>query len=138
MDGALKLVATVLSQFSVVERGRRVAWPALVIGATIVLAAACTAAALGCAVSALWLAMLGPVGSIWATLIASAALLAFALALYAIAYRFMFGTKRLQRAAPTAGIASAEIGRFVAAHKGSLLLAAVVAGLLSANNKPNH
>ena len=138
MDGRLKLVATVLSQFGVVERGRRVVWPALVIGATVVLGAACAAAALGCAVSALWLAMLGLVGPICTTLIAGAALLALAFALYALAYRFMFGTKRRQRAAPPTGIASAEISRFVAAHKGSLLLAAVVAGLLSANNAPKR
>lgn len=99
----------------------------------VTLATAFATAAVGCAVTALWLFVLPEVGPVGAPLIAAAALLLLCLPLLAIARSVL-----RQRSAPAPAIAVpgvalpalliAEASRLMEENKGAALLAALLAG----------
>ena len=132
MDAAIALALTLLREAGVIpgapQAARRTAAVLLACG----FGALLVAAAAGLAVSAGWLALLPLVGAAWAPLILAGGLLALAVPLFVFVQRRLAVEERQAPALlPAAEALAHEAGRLVAAHKGSLLLAALVAGLLT-------
>ena len=98
------------------------------------LAAVSVIAAGGCAAAALWLFAIPYVGAAGAPLVAAAGLLVFCVALMTVAR----GVLRYRRRAPSStaapGLPLGEVLRLFSENKGTVLLAALVAGLVAGNN----
>jgi hypothetical protein len=95
------------------------------------LATGFAAAAVGCGVAALWLyadRMVGPVG---AALAAAGALLTVAVLLLAAARCLI----RPRRRHPPAALGGADVARLMAGHKGTLLIAAAILGMLAGSDE---
>lgn len=120
-----------------VMRPRRQSTAKMACVAIIVVSAAVSAiAAAGCALAALWIFVLPHVGPIGAPVVVAGVLLAFCLAMLALIF---YGPKRrraspaLVDAAPT--LLLAEATRLLKEHKGTVLIAALLAGLLAGKNE---
>ncbi len=98
------------------------------------LAAVSVIAAGGCAAAALWLFAIPYVGAAGAPLVSAAGLLVFCVALMTVAR----GVLRYRRRAPSStaapGLPLGEVLRLFSENKGTVLLAALVAGLVAGNN----
>ena len=101
------------------------------------LAAALGAAAIGCAAAALWLYAEAALGPVQAALVTAAALL-IAASLLLLAARHVIRPRRAQPAV-TGGLDLAEFAQLMAEHKGTLLAAAAILGLLAGaeEQRPN-
>jgi hypothetical protein len=128
MNRLVEIVLAALASSSAAHRVSTMVWRSIAGAACALLAAAFAAAAIGCGAAALWLyidAVLGPVD---AALLTAAALLAAALLLLAAARYFV----RPRGAPPAAGgFDIADLTRLMAEHKGTLLAAAAILGMLA-------
>lgn len=128
--GDLIKLALLLAEFASGQRGRQATGHAARIAVTAVAGACCGVAAIACALVALWLYVLPQVGPTGAPLVVAGVLLGMCLALFALVqYRFR------PRPPPAAGVAPsvliAEATRLLNENKGTVLLAALLAGLVA-------
>jgi hypothetical protein len=133
----LKTLLALLARLVSVERIGAAAGRAAAAAALGAVAVLFVVAALGCAAAALWLFALPYVGPVYAPLIVAGVLLLIALVILAVAR----GVLRRQRATP-ASVTSAELAALLEAaepllqeHKGTVLLAALVAGLVAGGRR---
>jgi hypothetical protein len=105
--------------------------------ACVALAALVVMGAVGCALAALWIAILPQVGPAYAPLIVAGVLVVIGLALLVAARLLTRRKKPAASLSATADLLLAEGTRFFASHKSEVLLAALLAGLLS-GGKPRR
>lgn len=94
-------------------------------------------ASIACAVSALWIFALPRLGPAGAPLVAAGVLLTFAIILLAIARRLSGRRQAIVSIGPDSTLIVAEATDLFKKHKGSVLLAALVAGLIVGNERRN-
>jgi hypothetical protein len=127
---ALSVLATSTRNSALAGFAGQMATAVLVAGFGVLL----TAAGLGCACAALWIALIPPLGPVGAPLIVAGVCLASAGILTLVAISLM------RRARPRVGdIFDAEgllgeASRYVNEHKGAALLAAALAGVIAGNS----
>jgi hypothetical protein len=127
MDSLIKLATWAVIEYGRTSRATTIT-AALCAGLAIVL----MLAALGCAVTALWLFTLPSLGSVGAPLVVAASLTVLAL-IFALAAWFYMRRNRRSPGATTPQLLMTEAMRLFSEHKGAVLLAAVVAGMAAAN-----
>jgi hypothetical protein len=100
------------------------------------LAAVMMLGAIGCLAAALWIYTLPSLGPVGAPLVVAAAFLILTLVLVAIACRIRRPGRRKAAAAPSAAASlTPEIARILRDHKGTVLLAAALAGMAAASGR---
>ena len=133
MSVLLKL-ALALTEQAVVRHNRQAAGRMVCVVAVTLVAAGCGVAAVACGLAALWIYALPHVGAVGAPLVVAGVLVVMVLGMLAV---MRYGLKR--RAPPAAGLTpallQAEATRLLKEHKGSVLVAAVLAGLVAGMNK---
>ena len=92
-------------------------------------------AAIACTVAALWIYALPYVGTAGAPLVAAGALLATCLVLALAVQRLLERKRAALRSPMDPETLLAEAGRLFKEHKGSILLAALIAGAIAANGR---
>jgi len=108
----------------------------VVVAACAALAAVMMLGAIGCLAAALWIYTLPSLGPVGAPLVVAAALLILTLILVAIACRIRRPGRRKAAAASSAAASLApEIARILRDHKGTVLLAAALAGMAAASGR---
>lgn len=98
------------------------------------LAAVSAVAAGGCAAVALWLWAIPHVGPVGAPLVAAGGLLVFCAVLMIVARGILDRRRRVAGAMPASGLRLEEVLRLFNENKGTVLLAALVAGLAAGNS----
>jgi hypothetical protein len=98
------------------------------------LAAVSAIAAGGCAAVALWLWAIPHVGPVGAPLVAAGGLLVFCAVLMIVARGIVQRRRRAAAAMPASGLRLDELLRLFNENKGTVLLAALVAGLAAGNS----
>ena len=98
------------------------------------LAAVSAIAAGGCAAVALWLWAIPYVGPVGAPLVAAGGLLVSCVILMIVARRILYRRRRVTGAMPGSGLRLEEVLRLFNENKGTVLLAALVAGLAAGNS----
>lgn len=98
------------------------------------LAAVSAIAAGGCAAVALWLWAIPHVGPVGAPLVAAGGLLVFGAVLMIVARVILDRRRRASSSAAVPGLRLEEVLRLFNENKGSVLLAALVAGLVAGNS----
>ena len=98
------------------------------------LAAVSAIAAGGCAVAALWLFAIPYVGAAGAPLVAAGGLLVFCVVLMAVARGIVRYNRRAPSSTAAPGLQLGEAIRLFSENKGTVLLAALVAGLVAGNS----
>ena len=102
----------------------------------VISAAICAIAAVACALAALWIFALPHVGEVGAPIVVAGVLLALCLALLAL---ICYGPKPRRTAASLGNAAPAlllaEATRLLKEHKGPVLIAALLAGLIAGKNE---
>ena len=106
----------------------------------LVIVAACAAAAamlgaLGCLAAALWIYTLPSLGPVGAPLVVAAAFAIVTLILVAVACRVRRPGPRKAAGAPAAASLAPELARILKEHKGTVLLAAALAGMAAASSR---
>lgn len=132
IDGLIKIIAMTMAQ----ARARNIAAAAGRIAGAVLCAGFMMmffVAALGCGVAALWIYALPVVGPVAAPLVAAGALLVACLILMAIARGLLSRKRSASGSAAVPELILAEVTRLFKEHKGSVLLAAFIAGLVAAN-----
>jgi hypothetical protein len=108
----------------------------VVVAACATVAAVMMLGALGCLAAALWIYTLPALGPVGAPLVVAAAFLIVTLILVALACRIRRPRRRKAAAAPAAAASLApEIARILKDHKGTVLLAAALAGMAAASGR---
>lgn len=97
------------------------------------LAAVSAIAAGGCAAVALWLFAIPYVGAAGAPLVAAGGLLVFCVGLMTVARGIVHYSRRAPRSTATPGLRLEDALRLFSENKGTMLLAALVAGLAAGN-----
>jgi hypothetical protein len=124
-------LALALAEQGAVRRSRQAAARMVCVAAVALLAAGCAIAAVACGLAALWIYAVPQVGAAGAPLVVAGVLVVMCLAVLAL---MRYGLKPRQ-APPPAGAAPAvllaETTRLLKEHKGSVLVAAVLAGLVA-------
>jgi hypothetical protein len=136
----MKTLLALLARLMAFERIGAAAERAVTVALLGMVAALFAVAALGCAAAALWLALLPSVGPIYAPLILAGVLLLIALVILA------FARRTLRRRPPqSTSVAPAELAALLEAaeplfneHKGTALLAALIAGLVAGRGGRNR
>jgi hypothetical protein len=130
MSDLIKL-ALVLAEQGAVRHSRQAAGRMACVAAVALVAAGCAVAAVACVLAALWIYAVPQVGAAGAALIVAGVLVVMCLAMFAL---MRYGLKPRQ-APPPAGVAPAvllaETTRLLKEHKGAVLMAAVLAGLVA-------
>ena len=98
------------------------------------LAAVSAIAAGGCAAVALWLWAIPHVGPVGAPLLAAGGLLVFCAVLMIVAREIVHRRRRAAGSVPASGLRLDEAVRLFNENKGTVLLAALVAGLVAGNS----
>jgi hypothetical protein len=98
------------------------------------LAAVSVIAAGGCAAAALWLYAIPHVGAAGAPLVAAGGLLVFCVVLMVVARGILHYRRRASSSMPAPGLPLEEALRLFSENKGTMLLAALVAGLVAGNS----
>ena len=98
------------------------------------LAAVSAIAAGGCAAVALWLWAIPHVGPVGAPLVAAGGLLVFCAVLMIVAREIVHRRRRAAGSVPASGLRLDEAVRLFNENKGTVLLAALVAGLVAGNS----
>ena len=98
------------------------------------LAAVSAIAAGGCAAVALWLWAIPHVGPVGAPLVAAGGLLVFCAVLMIVARGIVHHRRRVASSMPASGLRLEELLRLFSENKGTVLLAALVAGLVAGNS----
>jgi hypothetical protein len=98
------------------------------------LAAVSAIAAGGCAAAALWLYAIPHVGAAGAPLVAAGGLLIFCVVLMIVARGILHYRRRAYSSAAVPGLQLEEVLRLFSENKGTVLLAALVAGLAAGNS----
>lgn len=98
------------------------------------LAAVSAIAAGGCAAVALWLWAIPQVGPVGAPLVAAGGLLIFCAVLMIVALGIVHRRRRVAGSMPASGLRLEEAVRLFNENKGTVLLAALVAGLAAGNS----
>ena len=130
-------IAQAWMDVSVLPRAREAGVRALIGGATILLAAILVLAALGCAMTALWLYLLPLTGAIGTPLIVAGVLLGLG-GLVLLLPRLVGKRRRPAQApaGPTPEMLIAEASRLIRDNKGPVLLSALLIGLREGTRKP--
>jgi hypothetical protein len=131
----LTRLALALAGQAAVRHNRQAAGRMAIMAAATLAAVGCGIAALGCGLAALWIYLVPRVGAVGAPLVVAGVLLAIGLAVLA-GTRYAVKPRRSpprREVLPT--VLLAEATRQVRHHKGSMLLAAVIAGLVAGVNE---
>jgi hypothetical protein len=107
----------------------------VVVGLCATLAAVMMLAALGCLAAALWIYTLPCLGPVGAPLVVAGAFLILTLILVAIACRIRRPGRRKAAAAPAAASLAPELARILRENKGTVLLAAALAGMAAGGRR---
>jgi hypothetical protein len=134
MGSVIQLVAWMLAESGGAARLRAATIRVTVAALCLVLAGGLMLAALGCAVTALWIASLPALGPTGASLVVAAVLLAVALILTMAAWLVMRRKPHRAGAAASPQVLLSEAARLFNEHKSAVLLAAVIAGAAAANS----
>jgi len=97
--------------------------------------AICAIAAMTCAIFALWIFALPYVGPVGAPLLAAGVLVIISIALLAVARSVLRRPRRRSHPSVAPELMIAEATRLLREHKGAVLLAALVAGLIAGNDR---
>ena len=136
MGSLIKLVTSALLAAGGVNHLRATITRLLVVAVCATLAAVMMLGALGCLAAALWIYTLPCLGPVGAPLVVAAAFLIVTLILVAVACRIRRPGRRKAAAAPGAAASLApEIARILKDHKGTVLLAAALAGMAAAGGR---
>jgi len=106
-----------------------------IVAACAALAAVMMLGALGCLAAALWIYTLPSLGPVGAPLVVAAAFLIVTLILVAVACRVRRPGRRKAAGAPAAASLAPELARILRDHKGTVLLAAALAGMAAASGR---
>jgi hypothetical protein len=132
MGGLIKLIASTLLATGGVDHLQATITRLVVVALCATLAAVMMLGALGCLAAALWIYTLPSLGPVGAPLVVAAALLVVTLILVGIACRVR---RPGGRKAAAAGSLAPEIARILKDHKGTVLLAAALAGMAAASGR---
>jgi hypothetical protein len=136
MGSLIKLLIPALLATGGVNQLRETITRLVVVVVCATLAAVMMLGALGCLAAALWIYTLPSLGPVGAPLIVAAAFLIVTLILVAVACRIRRPGRRKAAAAPAAAASLApEIARLLKEHKGTVLLAAALAGMAAAGGR---
>ena len=102
-----------------------------------IVAAAAMVASIACVIGALWIFLLPRLGPVGAPLVIAGVLLTFAIILLAITRRLSRRRQAVVSAGPDPTLILGEATDLFRKHKGSMLLAALVAGLIVGNERRN-
>ena len=106
-----------------------------IVAACAVFAAVMMLGALGCLAAALWILTLPSLGPVGAPLVVAAAFLVVTLIRVAVACGVRRPGRRKSAAAPAAASLAPELARILRDHKGTVLLAAALAGMAAASGR---
>jgi hypothetical protein len=136
MGSLIKLVTSALLAAGGVNQLRAALARLVLVAVCATLAAVMMLGALGCLAAALWIYALPSLGPVGAPLVVAAAFLIVTLILVALACRIRRPARRKAAAAPAAAASLApEIARILKDHKGTVLLAAALAGMAAASGR---
>jgi hypothetical protein len=136
MGSLIKLIASTLLATGGVDHLQATITRLVLVALCAALAAVMMLGALGCLAAALWIYTLPSLGPVGAPLVVAAAFLIVTLILVAVACRLRRPGWRKAAAAPAAGASLApEIARLLKEHKGTVLLAAAIAGMAAASGR---
>jgi hypothetical protein len=135
MGSLIKLIASTLLATGGVDLQATITRLA-VVALCAALAAVMMLGALGCFAAALWIYTLPSLGPVGAPLVVAAGFLIVTLILVAVACHLRRPGRRKAAVAPAAGASLApEIARLLKEHKGTVLLAAAIAGMAAASGR---
>jgi hypothetical protein len=136
MGSLIKLAVSALLATGGISHLQATVTRLVVVATCAVLAAVMMLGALGCLAAALWISTLPSLGPVGAPLVVAAAFLILTLILVAVACRIRRPGRRKAATAPAAASSLApEIARILRDHKGTVLLAAALAGMFAANGR---
>lgn len=135
MDGIVKLAAAVLAEIVALERVRTIASRVVLAVVLVSLALVAILGGLGCAIAALWIALLPVVGPWGAPLVCAGILVLLAAVLVGSGYWLLRGSRRskTRAGALAAAIESGDFALLIREHKWVVLALAALAGLVTAN-----
>jgi hypothetical protein len=133
VDGALRLISTILTEVATVETGNGRRPHRMAATACLVVAALGVVTALGCLVASLWLAVLPPTGPVMAPLACAGGVLLVSAILVAVGYGLLRRPKHVPPpAAPLVELLrQLDAARLFRDHKSDSLIAALAAGLIA-------
>jgi hypothetical protein len=136
MGSLIKLIIPALLATGGVNHLQATITRLVVVALCATLAALMLLGALGCLAAALWIYTAPHLGPVGAPLVVAAAFVILALILVAVACRSKRPARRKAAAAPAAAASLApEIARILKDHKGTVLLAAALAGMAAASGR---
>ena len=135
MGGLIKMILPALLASGGVNHLQAAITRLIVVALCGMLAAVMMLGALGCLAAALWIYTLPCLGPVGAPLVVAGAFLILTLILVAIACRIRRPGRRKAAAAPAAASMAPELARILRENKGTVLLAAALAGMAAAGGR---